>query len=110
MNAAVDLFYTKVLADESLAAFFIGTDLKRLAGHQRAFLTMAFGGPDNYSGKQLADAHPELVSQHGLNDKHFNAVAGHLQATLQELGVAEADVTEAIGIAATTREAVLNRA
>ena len=28
----------------------------------------------------------------------------------EELGVAEADVTEAIGIAATTREAVLNRA
>ena len=36
VNAAVDLFYTKVLADESLAPFFVGTDLKRL-GHQRAF-------------------------------------------------------------------------
>ena len=109
VNAAVDLFYTKVLADDSLAPCFVNTDLQRLAGHQKAFLTMAFGGPANYSGQQLAAAHERMVSEQGLADAHFDAVAGHLQATLEELGVAPADVAEVMAIAGSTRGSVLNR-
>ena len=41
VDAAVDLFYRKVLADGRINHFFQGVDLRRLAGHQRAFLAMA---------------------------------------------------------------------
>ena len=69
---------------------------------------MAFGGPNNYSGKDLTQAHAKLVKD-GLNDSHFDAVAGHLNATLQELGVAKDLIGEAMAIAAGTRDDVLGK-
>jgi len=75
---------------------------------QKAFLAMAFGEPNNYTGKDMRAAHAPLVEK-GLNDAHFDAVAGHLQATLQELGVAENDVAEVMATAGSVRDDVLNR-
>jgi hemoglobin len=45
----------------------------------------------------------------GLNDSHFDKVAGHLQATLEELQVDEACIAEVMAIAGSTRDDVLNR-
>lgn len=75
---------------------------------QKAFLTMAFGGPNKYSGKGLRAVHKRHVEK-GLNESHFNAVAGHLQATLEELGVPGDLIGEVMTIAASTRDDVLNR-
>ncbi len=86
VNAAVDLFYRKVLADPVVNPFFESTDMDDQRAKQKAFLTMAFGGPNNYTGKDLRTAHAPLVAK-GLNETHFGAVAKHLQDTLQELGV-----------------------
>jgi len=61
VDAAVDLFYTKVLADDRIKHFFEGVDMKRQAGHQKAFLTYAFGGSPNYSGKNMREGHKHLV-------------------------------------------------
>jgi hemoglobin len=68
---------------------------------------MVFGGPNGYSGKDLRSAHAPLVER-GLNDSHFGAVAGHLQATLEELGVAAEVAQEVMTIAASTHDDVLN--
>lgn len=108
VDAAVDLFYRKVLSDPSISHFFDTTDMDAQRSKQKAFLTMVFGGPNNYDGKDLRAAHAGLVDK-GLNETHFGAVAGHLQATLQELGVAEDVTTEVMGIAASTQDDVLNR-
>ena len=48
VNAAIDAFYRKVLADDRVNRFFEGVDMDRQAAKQKAFLTMAFGGPHNY--------------------------------------------------------------
>ena len=108
VDAAVDIFYRKVLSDDSISHFFDTTDMDAQRGKQKAFLTMAFGGPNQYTGKDLRSAHAHLVEQ-GLNDTHFDAVAQHLQATLEELGVAKELIDEVISIAAGTRDDVLNR-
>ena len=108
VNAAVDIFYRKVLSDPSISNFFDDTDMDAQRAKQKSFLTMAFGGPNDYTGKDLREAHKPLVDQ-GLNDSHFDAVAGHLQSTLEELNV-PADLTnEVMTIAASTRDDVLNR-
>lgn len=109
VDAAVDLFYTKVLADDRIKHFFDGVDMKRQAGHQKAFLTYAFGGSPNYSGKNMREGHKHLVEKMGLNDSHFDAVMENLGATLTELGVAPELIQEAAGIAESTRNDVLNR-
>lgn len=109
VDAAVDLFYTKVLADDRIKHFFEGVDMKRQAGHQKAFLTYAFGGSPNYSGKNMREGHKHLVEKMGLNDSHFDAVMENLGATLTELGVAPELIQEAAAIAESTRDDVLNR-
>lgn len=107
VNAAVDIFYRKVLSDSSISNFFDSTDMAAQHQKQKSFLTMAFGGPNNYSGQDLRAAHAPLVAK-GLNDSHFGAVAGHLQATLQELDLAPALIDEVMAIAGSTHDDVLN--
>lgn len=108
VNAAVDVFYRKVLADDRINQFFEGVDMDRQASKQKAFLTMAFGGPHNYSGKDMRDGHAHLV-KNGLNDSHFDAVMENLGATLQELNVPAELIAEAAAIAESTRNDVLGR-
>lgn len=108
VNAAVDIFYRKVLGDDSISHFFESTDMAAQHAKQKAFLTMAFGGPNNYSGTDLRTAHAPLVKK-GLNESHFGAVAGHLQATLEELNVPADLINEVMTIAASTKADVLNQ-
>ncbi|WP_455206506.1 group I truncated hemoglobin [Kaarinaea lacus] len=108
VNAAVDIFYRKVLADDRINQFFDGVDMEHQAAKQKAFLTVAFGGPNKYSGKDMRDGHAHLVAR-GLNDSHFDAVMEHLGGTLKELNVPDELIAEAAAIAESTRNDVLGR-
>jgi len=108
VNAAVDIFYRKVLADDRINNFFEGVDMDAQAAKQKAFLTLAFGGPSNYSGKDMRDGHAHLVAK-GLNDSHFDAVMENLGATLEELKVPADLIGEAAAIAESTRNDVLGK-
>ena len=108
VEAAVDSFYRKVLSDPKINGFFDGNDMDAQRAKQKAFLTMAFGGPNAYSGKDLRAAHKPLVER-GLDDSHFDAVAVHLQSTLQELGATGDLIDEVMAIAGSTRDDVLGR-
>ena len=108
MNAAVDIFYRKVLSDERISRFFDGVDMDRQASKQKAFLTMVLVGPSAYTGKDMRTAHAPLVTR-GLTDAHFDAVVENLGATLKELGVADALIAEVAAVAETTRKDVLGR-
>lgn len=108
IDAAVELFYEKILADDRLKEFFVDVDIDRLQGMQRAFMSLALGGPDEYEGRDLRGAHAPLVER-GLNDEHFDAVAEHLRNALEDLEV-PVDVTDGIiGRVATVRDEVLGR-
>ena len=107
VDAAVDRFYEKVLSDERIKHFFDTVDMDRQRRKQKNFLTYAFGGPVNYSGKSMRAAHAKLVSEQGLNESHFTAVAEHLQATLEDLGVPEDLIGEVMAIAGSTHDDVL---
>lgn len=109
IDAAVDLFYSKVLVDDRIKHFFEGIPVDRLRDHQKKFLTVAFGGPNNYSGRGMKAAHSKMVKEMGLTDLHFDAVMEHLGATLTELNVPADLIGEAAAIAESTREAVLGR-
>ncbi|MCH8191534.1 MAG: group 1 truncated hemoglobin [Chloroflexi bacterium] len=79
----MEQFYDRAPADATLAHFFDPERMDGLKRQQRAFLSQALGGPANYSGKPLREAHAGL----GITDEHFTAVAGHLAQTLAALGV-----------------------
>lgn len=108
VNAAVDIFYRKVLNDYRINRFFDNTDMEKQLAKQKAFFTMAFGGPNNYTGKDMRAAHARLVDM-GLDDSHFDAVMEHLGATLKELNVPQNLIAEAAGIAEGARKDVLGK-
>ncbi|WP_309379861.1 group I truncated hemoglobin [Cerasicoccus frondis] len=110
IDAAVDIFYVKVLADDRIKHFFVGIDMDKMRDHQKKFLTFAFGGPSQYSGRSMGPAHAHLVKEMGLNDTHFDAVVENLGATLTELGVPSDLIAEAAGIAESVRADVLGKA
>lgn len=108
VNAAVDLFYRKVLTDDRISHFFDDVDMDRQIAKQKAFLTMVFGGPVAYTGKDMRAGHAHLV-QRGLNDSHVDAVIELLGETLSELGVPQEAIAKVAGIAESVRGDVLNR-
>ncbi|MFC1684982.1 group 1 truncated hemoglobin [Pseudomonadota bacterium] len=108
VNAAVELFYKKIRDDERIGEFFNGVDIDRLARKQKAFLTYAFGGPSEYTGQTLREAHANLVRK-GLDDSHFDAVLQNLGDSLRELGVSEELIKEAADVAESVRNDVLDR-
>jgi hemoglobin len=108
VNAAVELFYRKVLGDYRINRFFNNADMDTQLAKQKAFFTMAFGGPNNYTGKDMRNAHAHLVKM-GLDQDHFNAVMEHLGATLVELNVPADLIAEAAAIAEGARNDVLGK-
>jgi hemoglobin len=108
VNAAVDLFYRKVLKDDRIKHWFDSTDMARQAAKQKAFLTLAFGGPNHYTGEDMRKGHAHLVAK-GLNDADFDAVMDNLGATLKELNVPDNLIAQAAAIAESTRNDVLGR-
>ena len=107
VTAVVSLFYDRIINDPLLLPFFGGIDVRWQKSKQVACLSTVFSGP-RPSGQDLRQAHSHLVAR-GLNDKHFNAVAGHLQSTLEELSVPATLVEEIMAIVDSTRNDVLNR-
>lgn len=101
----MDIFYDKVLADERISGYFDGLDMVAQAQKQKKFLTMVFGGPNDYNGRDMRASHAHL----SLDESHFDAVVELLAATLQELGVAADDIGEVAAIAASVKDDVLNR-
>src|SRR2546428_9847066 len=108
IDAALDKFYPKILGDPRVSFLFAGVDMARLRKHARAFLTMAFGGPNQYEGRDLRNAHAHARGQ-GLNDALFAVFMGHFRATLDELGVPAPKIVEIVKVAEGGRNDVLNR-
>lgn len=104
----VRIFYDRVLADPRLAPFFPDTDMESLRAKQVMFLTMLMGRTRTFNGKDLSAAHAGARAQ-GLTDEHFDALLGHFEVSMRDLGVAEDYIREVIARIQTTRNAVLGR-
>jgi hemoglobin len=93
LEAVVEDFYARVLADEELAGFFSGTNMARLKGKQVEFFAAALGGPEPYTGASMSQVH----RGRGITMHHFNLVAGHLSDSLDAAGVPGDIVEQIIG-------------
>jgi hemoglobin len=105
VNAAVDIFYRKVLTDSRISHFFDSTDMDLQRAKQKAFLTFAFGGPNAYTGRDMRMAHAHMK----LTEDDFAAVMENLGSTLKDLKVPDDLIAEAAGIALSVKDHVLNK-
>lgn len=93
LEAVVEDFYARVLADDELASFFTGTNMSRLKGKQVEFFAAALGGPEPYAGAPMRQVH----QGRGITMHHFELVAGHLTESLPAAGAPEEIVEQIIG-------------
>ena len=107
VNAAVTIFYDKVLQDPEVNYFFDGVVMQRQKKMLENFLVFAFGGPNSYTGRGMRNAH-KRQADHGMNEHHFDVIVGHLGSTLKQLGVPNEKIQEAANIANSVRGDVLN--
>jgi hemoglobin len=89
IREAVDRFYRLLLEDGELADYFTGIDLPRLKAHQVKLLSHVLGGPNEYDGRELAQAHAGL----GITQPHYEKVGGYLTGVLTTMGASEEIVT-----------------
>jgi hemoglobin len=61
-------------------------------------IAQVLGGPANYDGRPLDQAHAGL----GISHDDFAAVAGHLVVAMRETGVPEDIIMRAIAVVAST--------
>ncbi|MFI6678699.1 group 1 truncated hemoglobin [Kribbella sp. NPDC050470] len=94
VSGVVHRFYEIVLADPQLGGYFDGVDLARLRRHQVLLVSQVLGGPAEYDGRELADAHRDLK----VSRDDFHRVVAHLVMAMQEAGV-PAEVIERVGVA-----------
>ncbi len=87
IRVVVDDFYDRVLDDERLRPYFDDVSIDRLRSHQVQFLAAVTGGPVDYSREDLRAAHADM----GIDEAEFEAVATHLDAALEDAGVARSD-------------------
>jgi hemoglobin len=88
VTEAVNRFYERVLDDPQLVHYFDGVDMNRLRWHQAKLLTAVTGGPDEYEGRDLKEAHRHL----GISEDDFDRVVEHLVAVLHDGGVDDATI------------------
>ena len=108
VDKAVEIFYDKVLEDDNLVGFFSDTAMDTQIRKMQLFLGQLLAGALEDVDAYMRRSHEGVVAE-GLDDAHFDAVAGHLQDTLNELGVPGDLVNEIMTAAASLRTAVLNR-
>jgi truncated hemoglobin YjbI len=105
IEAAIDLFYDKVLHDDNLRHFFEGVDMAQLRSRQGIFISMLLGGRV-YTGKDIHHAHARS-RDHGLNETHFDLFLNHFRSALEEVGVKPDNAEILMKRLESKREAVL---
>ena len=103
LQAAVNVFFGRVLADPELASLFTHGVGDRHRAFVVTFLGEALGGPERYRGPLLTDAHRDL----GITDAQFDRAAAHLSGALDELGVPRPLADQVIVIVAKLRWAIV---
>ncbi|MBT3559282.1 MAG: MBL fold metallo-hydrolase [Rhodospirillales bacterium] len=83
IDIVVDALYTRVVDDPRLSSFYDGVDIAALKKSYKSYLGEIFGGPDQYTGKSLKDAHAAL----GLDASHVDALIQHFQSVLTDFQV-----------------------
>jgi len=73
VKALVDKLYWLIVADPELSHFFLNVNMTSLKLHMTQFISQLLGGPIQYEGKDLGEAHMGL----GITERHFRRV-GHL--------------------------------
>lgn len=103
LEVVVGEFYRRVLADSELRGFFAKTDMNVQTQQQIKFLSMALGGPNEYKGRSMSNAHKGM----GITEHHFGLVAGHLVDTLKGTGVGQEEIDGVVALVGRLKDEIV---
>jgi hemoglobin len=104
IDAVVDEFYDRILSDERVAHHFEDTDMTELRAHQAQFIAAVTGGPVDYDGADMREAHKGM----GITGEEFDAVTDHLDASLETYDVSETDRQQVLSEIESYRPAIVS--
>src|SRR5262245_50725608 len=93
ISAVVDDFAQNVLGDARINKKFAKTDAPRLLANLKDFVCMATGGPCQYNGLSMKEAHDHMRVTGG----EFSALVEDLVKTLDKFNVGETEKKELLG-------------
>ena len=105
VEAVVDDFYDRVLSDDQLADYFEGMDMQELRVHQVQFVSSVAGGPVDYDGGDMREAHARL----DIDEDDFDAVGTYLERALGANGVGEANTDAIMTEVVALKDPILDR-
>jgi len=99
VRAVIAEFYDRLVNDDQLARFFEGVDISILKKHQFSIMQLAFTDSlrDVDVPALMIEKHQRLFAM-GMNEHHFDIVAGHLVLSMEHLGVSKKLIDEVISI------------
>lgn len=99
----VDDFYARMTSDDLLGPWFANADHSGIRFHLRAYLAVALGGPEEYSGRSMRRAHGGLK----ITGAAFDTVLVRLADSLDAASVDAAILAEVVAVVATLRPVVV---
>src|SRR5262249_37525661 len=79
IQAVMEGFFARITNDRELAPIFERVNIERHSRKTAAFVSAAAGGPQEWTGRDMATAHRHLQ----ITNEQFDRVAAHLNDTLE---------------------------
>lgn len=111
VEAVVHDFVVAAAGDEKVNFFRNGkfkldaAGVKKLEGLLVELISATTGGPLKYSGRSMKESHKGMA----ITEAEFNALAGHLVATLEKYKVPKAEIDELVAIVASTKDDIVEK-
>lgn len=103
LKQIIDYQFEKILIDPELRHFFLSADIKRLKAKIVIYLGGMLGGPDQYEGQDMKNAHKALE----INDRHFFLMKKHLAWGMHKCNINNAIIDKALDVIEKDRNNIL---
>lgn len=105
INALVDRIVDLHLDNPVVSTRFAHSDIDRGRSMAKEFFAMGSGGPVQYTGKSMPDAHAGM----NISEQEFLAVVDDMMHAMTELGYDEAARSQVLTIAYSLKEGIIRQ-
>ncbi|MES2172085.1 MAG: group 1 truncated hemoglobin [Actinomycetota bacterium] len=103
LASVVEDYYSRLTTDGLLAPWFESADDERIRFHLRAYLAVALGGPEGYSGRSMRQAHAGLR----ITTEAFDIALALLADSLAAAGADTALIDSVVRVVSSLRPVVV---
>jgi hemoglobin len=80
-------------------------NIEKLNTHMVEFITLAAGGPTEYTGRKMGVVHKGMR----ISNSEFDAMVGDIKTSMEKLGYAKREIRELLAVIETTRKEIVEQ-